>query len=97
MTCTIFDNSTERIASNTGWVNFTSGGRIESNMNTSVSNSRHDDDMVTSTLTIVNVSVYVNNTEYFCRPSSDNYSSVAVITVLGKKHSDHLRDAYLEV
>ena len=32
LTCTIFDNSTDRIANSTSWVNLTSGRRIISNM-----------------------------------------------------------------
>ena len=86
LTCTIFDNSTDRIANDTSWVNYTSGARIISNMhmNTLVSNSRHGN-MVNSMLTIVNVSVYANNTEYLCEPKFRIVSSVAVIMIIGEK------------
>ena len=62
-----------------------------------MANNSRDGDMVTSILTILNVSVYINDTGYFCRPRLGVDSSVAVITVIGKKHSDYHRDAYLEV
>ena len=82
LNCTIFDNSTSDVADTTGWVNSTTGGAVPSEM---VSNSR-DGDMVTSILTILNVPLYINNTNYFCRPSLTEQSSVAVIIVIGKEH-----------
>ena len=83
LTCIIFDNSTERVANSTIWVNLTSRATVQSNMITLISNHRHGD-MVTSTLTIVDVSVYVNNTEYLCEPKFRIESSVAVIMIIGE-------------
>ena len=83
LTCTIFDNSTANVANTTRWINDTDGGNIPSEM---VSNSR-DGDIVTSILTIPNVALYINNTGYSCRPSFQERSSVAVLTVIGEERT----------
>ena len=79
LNCTIFDNSTDGIANSTTWVNNATGRTITGSM--VLKNSR-DGDMVTSVLIIMDVS---DNSSYFCRPSRRTMSSVAVITVIGKK------------
>ena len=79
MNCTIFDNSTNGIANGTTWVNNVTRHTISDIM--VIKNSR-DGDMVTSVLIIMDVS---DNSSYFCRPSRRIMSSVAVITVIGKK------------
>ena len=80
LNCTIFDNSTERIANNAFWSNLTSNGNIPDDL---FSNNR-DGDYVTSLLTIIDVSLYENNTNYICRAGSEVQSSAAVIIVIGK-------------
>ena len=79
LNCTIFDNSTDGIANSTSWVNNATERTIAGSM--MVKNSR-DGDIVTSVLIIMDVS---DNSTYFCRPSHRTMSSVAVITVIGKK------------
>ena len=82
LNCTIFDNSTTGVADNTIWFNVTNKASIQL-----VDNNIRDGDIVTSTLPIMDISVYINNTEYLCQPRLGTASSVAVITVIGENHT----------
>ena len=74
LSCIIFDNSDNHIADSASWVNATSGARLSSN-------NIRDDDMVTSILTIVNLSLSQNGTRYFCVPVHDVESFTGTILV----------------
>ena len=65
LSCTVYDNTTSNAADNTNWfkVDDLPVG-IPSNM---INNTRNGD-VVTSVLTIDNVSLNDNGTEYFCSP-----------------------------
>ena len=81
MSCVIFDNSTNNAADTTGW--FTDDitpAQVPVNM---INNTRDDDVVVTSVLTIENVSLNDNGNGYFCLPSIGVMSNVAVISVAG--------------
>ena len=82
LNCTIVDNSDDKVADSTVWYNVTSGSRISETM---VHNSRDDDNVVTSILSIVNVSVSsINNTKYRCVPQDGTESCTAVVIVIGE-------------
>ena len=80
LNCTIYDNSTRRVADNTVWYNEDTGAAIPRSM---VNNSR-DGDVVTSVLTIKKVPLDINSTKYLCEPRITVTSSVAVIMVIGE-------------
>ena len=81
MSCVIFDNSTNNAADYTGWFIITNPPiAVSSNM---ISNTR-DANMVTSVLTIVNVSLNDNGNGYLCVPSFSIISYVGVISVAGE-------------
>ena len=85
MSCVVFDNSTNNAANTTGW--FTdnpSAAAVSSNM---INNTR-DGDVVTSVLTIENVSLNDNGNGYYCFPSFLIVSNVGVISVAGE--NEHL-------
>ena len=78
--CVIFDNSTNNAANTTIWfTNEDSPGKVLDSM---INNSR-DGDVVTSVLTIENVSLNDNGKGYFCVPTSDIKSNVGVTSVAG--------------
>ena len=81
MSCVVFDNSTNDDADTTSW--FTNGNppvRVPDNM---INNNR-DGDVVTSVLTIENVSLNDNGTGYLCVPLLNIRSNVGVISVAGR-------------
>ena len=80
LNCTIYDNSTRRVADGTLWYNNVTNAALPGSM---VNNSR-DGDVVTSVLTIRKVSLNINNTKYLCEPRYKVTSSVAVIMVIGE-------------
>ena len=84
MSCVVFDNSTSNVANTTSWfINYNSPVRVPDNM---INNTR-DGDVVTSVLTIENVSLNDNGNEYFCFPAFGIGSNVGVISVAGEyKH-----------
>ena len=84
LSCVVFDNSTNNAADTTGWFtdhNFPAA--VPSNM-TNISNTR-DGDVVTSVLTIKNVSLNDNGNGYFCIPAYGTESNIGVISVAGKR------------
>ena len=82
--CTIFDNSTGKIADDTVWFNVETGETISgSKVNIRLNNSR-DGDVVTSVLTLMKAQLNINNTTYLCGPTFTIESSVAVIIVIGE-------------
>ena len=85
MSCVIFDNSNNNAADTTNW--FIDGDNPPAAVpDTMISNSRVDD-VVTSILTIENVSLNDNGTEYICSPAIRIESYVGMISVAGmRKH-----------
>ena len=82
LSCTVYDNSTSNAADNTGWVKFRGDDPpvlISSNM---INNTRNGD-VVTSVLTIDNVSLSDNGTEYFCSPTFGIRSYNGAVLVAG--------------
>ena len=81
MSCVIFDNSTYNAADTTNWfIDDNLPALVPSNM---INNTR-DGDVVTSVLTIENVSLNDNGNGYFCFPTFVVISNVGVISVAGK-------------
>ena len=79
LSCVVFDNDTNSAANNTGWFRVANPPvSISSNM---INNTRNGD-VVTSVLTIENVSLNDNGTGYFCSPSFGIRSYVGVISVI---------------
>ena len=90
LNCTVFDNSTNNAADLTGWFNNSVPPiAVQTSM---ISNTRNGDDMVTSVVTIRNVSLNDNNTGYFCVPSHRIVSYVGIISVAG--NYEHLVVTY---
>ena len=80
LSCTVYDNTTNNGANNTGWFREDNPPvLISSNM---INNTRNGD-VVTSVLTIDNVSLNDNGTEYFCSPSFGIRSYIGAILVAG--------------
>ena len=82
LNCTVYDNTINNAAENTGWFREDKDNHpvlISSNM---INNTRNGD-VVTSVLTIDNVSLNDNRTEYFCVPSFSIGSYIGVILVAG--------------
>ena len=82
MSCVVFDNTTSDVADNTVWYNAGSLGTVPGSM---ITNTR-DGDVVTSLLTIENVSVNDNGTGYLCGPSLFISSYIGVISVRGGEY-----------
>ena len=80
LSCVVFDNSTSSAANSTGWFRDVNPNpvAVPSNM---ISNTRNGD-VVTSVLTIEDVTLNDNGTEYFCSPSFGIRSYVGVISVI---------------
>ena len=78
--CVILHNTTNDAADFTYWFTDNPPVAVLSNM---INNTR-DGDVVTSVLTIENVSLNDNGNGYFCLPSLDIRSSVGVISVAGE-------------
>ena len=79
LSCVVFDNSTSNAADTTSWFIDIVYVLVSSSM---ISNSR-DGDVVTSVLTIENVSLSDNGTGYFCSPSFGIASYTGVLSVAG--------------
>ena len=80
LSCVIFDNSTSNAADTTVW--FTNDDIPAAVSSSMISNSR-DGNVVTSVLTIENVSLNDNGTGYFCVPSHRTESNAVVLSVAG--------------
>ena len=81
MSCVVFDNSTNNAADYTSWFIGTNPPiAVPSNL----TNNTRDANVVTSVLTIVNVSLYDNGSEYFCLPSLTIFSNVGIVSVVGE-------------
>ena len=81
LNCIVFDNSTNNAADLTGWFNNTVPPiQVQTSM---ISNTRNGDDMVTSVVTIRNVSLNDNGTGLFCVPSFSVLSYAGIISVAG--------------
>ena len=81
LNCIVFDNSTNNVADLTGWFNNSVPPiAVDASM---ISNTRNGDDMVTSVVTIRNVSLNDNGTRLFCVPSLGIVSYAAIISVAG--------------
>ena len=79
LSCVIFDNTSSYHANNTFWSNRNVGAPIT----TSINNTRKGY-FVTSVLTIENVSLNANGSQYFCVPSTlATGSYVGVLSVAG--------------
>ena len=82
LSCVVFDYSTNDDADTTGW--FTNDDLPAALSSSMISNS-HDDDVVTSVLTIIeSVSLNDNGTGYFCSPLFGIRSYVGLISVAGE-------------
>ena len=87
MSCVIFDNTTINVADDTNWYRDTNPpAGIPDNM---INNTR-DGDVLTSVLTIENVSLNDNSNGYFCFPTVGVMSNVGVISVAGGEYM-HIR------
>ena len=82
MSCVVFDNTTTNVADNIVWYNAGSLGTVPGSM---ITNTR-DGDVVTSLLTIENVSLNDNGTGYLCGPLLFIISYVGVISVRGGEY-----------
>ena len=80
LSCTIYDNTNNNAADNTNW--FREDNPPVGIPSTMINNTRNDD-VVTSVLTIDNVTLNDNGTEYFCSPSFGNRSYVGAILIAG--------------
>ena len=80
LSCIVYDNSTGDAANTTGWINDDTRVAVAANM---ITNTRNGD-VVTSVLTIVDVSLSSNGTRYFCIPIFDVRSFVGVLLVTGE-------------
>ena len=81
LSCVVFDNSTSNAADSTGWFrddNPNPPVAVPSNM---INNTRNGD-VVTSVLTIENVTLNDNGTGYFCFPSIGIMSNIGVLSVI---------------
>ena len=87
MSCVFFDNSTNNVANSTVW--FTDDNNPVLVPSSMISNTR-DGDVVTSVLTIENVSFNDNGNGYLCTPSLRIESNVGVISVAGGKYTYNL-------
>ena len=83
LSCVVFDNSTNNAADTTTWFTGNPPTALSSNM---INNTR-DGDVVTSVLTIENVSLNDNGNGYFCFPTSRVESNVGVISVAGGEYT----------
>ena len=91
LNCTVFDNSTNNAADLTGWFNNSVPPiAVQTSM---ISNTRNGDDMVTSVVTIRNVSLNDNGTGLVCVPSFGVLSYAGIISVAG--NYEHLVVTYL--
>ena len=80
LSCTVYDNSTNNGADSTGWFREDNPPvLISSNM---INNTRNGD-VVTSVLTIDNVSLNDNGAEYFCFPAFGIRSYIGAILIAG--------------
>ena len=87
LSCVVFDNSTDNAADATSWFRDSNNPvRLPDNM---INNTR-DGDVVTSVLTIENVSLNDNGDGYFCLPSARIESYVGVISVAGGEYVYYL-------
>ena len=80
LSCTVYDNSTSSAADSTGW--FREDDPPVGISSTMINNTRNGE-VVTSVLTIDNVSFNDNGTEYFCFPSHGIDSYIGAILVAG--------------
>ena len=80
LSCTVYDNSTSNAADSTGWFRMDNPPvGIPFNM---INNTRNSD-VVTSVLTIDNVSLSDNGTEYLCLPAILIVSYIGAVLVAG--------------
>ena len=80
LSCTVYDNTTSNAADNTVWF------KVDDppvGISLTMINNTRNGDVVTSVLTIDNVSLNDNGTEYFCSPSFGIRSYVGAILVAG--------------
>ena len=82
LSCTVYDNSTNNAADSTGWLREDKDNPSVGIPSTMINNTRNGD-VVTSVLTIGNVSLNDNGTEYLCFPSRGIESYIGTILVAG--------------
>ena len=80
LSCTVYDNSTNDAANNIAW--FRVDNPPVGIPSTMINNTRNGD-VVTSVLTIDNVSLSDNGTEYFCLPVIFITSYIGTVLVAG--------------
>ena len=85
LSCVIFDNSTSNSADTTNWF-INDNPRAPTAVSSDMTGNTRDGDVVTSVLTIENVSLIDNGTEYFCSPAFGIRSYVGMISVAGNVH-----------
>ena len=81
LSCVVFDNLTETPADTTSWYR---DGNILVRLPDTVINNTRDGDLVTSVLTIENVSLNDNGNGYYCEPAGNIESYTGVISVAGE-------------
>ena len=83
LSCVVFDGSPNNAADNTVWALANPLTTLPSDI---VNNTR-DGDVVTSVLTIEDVSLNDNGNGYLCVPALDDISDVGVISVAGREYT----------
>ena len=79
LSCVVFDNSTNKAADNTVWFRVANPAvGISSNLR----NNTRNGDVVTSVLTIENVTLNDTGTGYFCFPSINITSNIGMLSVI---------------
>ena len=80
LSCTVYDNATNNAASSTVWFRM---NNPPVGISSSMINNTRNGDVVTSVLTIDNVSLSDNGTEYFCAPTFGITSYTGTVLVAG--------------
>ena len=80
LSCVVFDNSTSSAANTTRW--FRDANPNPAPVSFNMINNTRNGNVVTSVLTIEDVTLSNNSTGYFCSPSLDIRSNVGVISVI---------------
>ena len=89
LSCTVYDNTTNNAADNTGWFRYSGDNPPVGIPSTMINNTRNGD-VVTSVLTIGNVSLSDNGTEYFCQPTFGIISYMGTVLVAGTYVHEYL-------
>ena len=84
LSCVVFDNNTLIPADSTSWFK---DGDVAIRLPDSMINNTRVGDVVTSVLTIENVSLNDNGTRYYCEPAGNIDSYIGVISIAGEYYT----------